>query len=189
MRAYWADAIWAFGGRRDRGGKVAPMSSTIFSAFAKWSRSRYTIAKWGEKLPHKTARDSTSVYLAGVPTESNKQYPKKLTELHKCEMKILGVHLPWDGHGPLSLSRSCLSGARRRNFDADGRKELFVPQPPPPSLRSSPSETDGRTDGRGGRADRGACFKTKAGLPTLSLQSHPTGGVRRKTRKVRASEV
>ena len=69
MRAYWADAIWAFGGRRDRGGKVAPMSSTIFSAFAKWSRSRYTIAKWGEELPHNTH--------CVPPSESDKQYPKK----------------------------------------------------------------------------------------------------------------
>ena len=69
MRAYWADAIWAFGGRRDRGGKVAPMSSTVFSAFAKWSRSRYTIAKWGEELPHNTH--------CVPPSESDKQYPKK----------------------------------------------------------------------------------------------------------------
>ena len=70
---YWADAV-----RRERqagdqgsGGKVAPMSSSIFSPLARRRErrgSRYTIANWGEKLPHKTACQS-----AERACESDKQ--------------------------------------------------------------------------------------------------------------------
>ena len=128
--------------------------------------------KRGEKLPHKTACQS-----ADRPGASDKQYPKKLTELHKCEMKILGVHLPWDGDGRRDRSRSRSVGLsraerdRRRNFDADGG--TFCSSPP-----SILAERDGQTDdGVLGRARFGGWGRVlqNKGWPSFG---NPTGDMK-----------
>ena len=133
---------------------------------------------------------------ARVPSErasrTNKQYPKKLTELHKCEMKISGVHLPWDGHGSLSLSRLAhlalartrsvppsvrLSGIggetltrTERTFCSSSSSSSFDPRRPRPRRTGT-----GWLVGRGARASKQRLAFVPSTLRLATLPSVPLG--------------